>query len=358
MSTSKRRLTTLLKFFVFVGVGVTILFLVYHRQSAAYQEECMLKGISLQDCNLMRKIYSDFISSNLFVLTMVVFLFFLSNVFRAARWKMMLEPIGVKAKFSNLFHSVMLGYFANLGLPRIGEIVRGGVLAKKENVKFDKVMGTIVLDRSIDMLSLLILILITFIFSYDEITSFILSNNNITDKINGIVNSSLFWGVIIVFILLSIFIWRSRILRNNVIFKKISNFVKGIIEGVKSIKKIKNPFLFWFHSIAIWVLYYLMNVVGFYAFKPTYDLNFEAALVVSSFGSLGFVIPSPGGMGTYHFLAIEALKLYGVSGSDGFSWANMMFFSIQIFGIIAFGILAIIMLNMRNSDIESFLDKQ
>ncbi len=358
MSTSKRRLTTLLKFLVFVGVGVTILYLVYHRQSAAYQEECVLKGIGTQDCNLMRKIYSDFISSNVFVLAMVVFLFFLSNVFRAARWKMMLEPIGINAKFSNLFHSVMLGYFANLGLPRVGEIVRGGVLAKKENVKFDKVMGTIVLDRSIDMLSLLVLIMITFIFSYDEIANFILSNNNITDKINGIVNSSLFWGGIIVFIVSFVFVWRSKFLRNSVIFKKIINFIKGIIEGVKSIKKIKNPFLFWFHSIAIWVIYYLMNVVGFYTFKPTYDLNFEAALVVSSFGSLGFVIPSPGGMGTYHFLVIEALKLYGISGSDGFSWANMMFFSIQIFGIILFGILAIIMLNMRNSDIETLLEEQ
>ena len=94
-----------------------------------------------------------------------------------------------------------------------------------------------------------------------------------------------------------------------------------------------------------------MNPLGFLAFEPTAKLGLDAALVVFTFGSLGIVIPSPGGMGTYHFLVIEALKLFGVSGSDGFSFANIIFFSVQIIGIIFFGVLALIALNRRSKKI-------
>ncbi len=357
MSLSRQRLNTLLKFIVFVGIGATILTLVYFRQSAAYQAECVSKGVALSDCSLIQKIYSDFLDSNVFILLSVVFLFFLSNVSRAIRWNMMLKAIGVNAKFSNLFNTIMLGYFANLGLPRIGEIIRGGVLAKKENIKFDKVMGTIVLDRSIDMLSLLVLIVITIVFSSDKIIGFIADNNNISDKIAAIVNSKFFFVIILIVIILSIYVWKSKFIRKTKVVRKILNFLNGILAGIKSIKNIQKPFWFLFHSIFIWVMYYLMNVVGFYAFSPTAKLGFESSLVVTSFGSLGFVIPSPGGMGTYHFLVIEALKLYNISGSDAFSWANMIFFSVQIFGIIFFGLLAMLFLNMRDTNIEELIDK-
>ena len=339
-------LKNLLKFIVFVGVGFGILYFVYQRQNAAYQQECILKGISSEDCSLISKVYDDFVNSNLYYLFLVIFLFTLSNVSRALRWRMMLKPIGISASFFSSFNSIMLGYFANLGLPRVGEFVRAAALAKKENVKFDKVMGTIVLDRIIDVISLLIVFVVTILISSGKLINFIRDNGDLSDKMMKIINNPVYWFFGVSFLILAFFILKSNKFKNSFIGIKILNFIQGILTGIKSIKSIKNPGIFIFHSIFIWVMYFMMNYVGFLAFEPTSGLGIDAAIVVFTFGSLGMVIPSPGGMGTYHFLVIEALKLFGISGSNGFSYANIIFFSIQIFGIIFFGIIALIMLNI------------
>ena len=339
-------LKNLLKFIVFVGVGFGILYFVYQRQNAAYQQECILKGISSEDCSLISKVYDDFVNSNLYYLFLVIFLFTLSNISRALRWRMMLKPIGINASFFSSFNSIMLGYFANLGLPRVGEFVRAAALAKKENVKFDKVMGTIVLDRIIDVISLLIVFVVTILISSGKLLNFIRDNGDLSDKMMKIINNPVYWFFGVSFLILVFFILKSNKFKNSFIGIKILNFIQGILTGIKSIKSIKKPGIFIFHSIFIWVMYFMMNYVGFLAFEPTSGLGIDAAIVVFTFGSLGMVIPSPGGMGTYHFLVIEALKLFGISGSNGFSYANIIFFSIQIFGIIFFGIIALIMLNI------------
>lgn len=341
-----------------MGIGVAIMYFVYISQSEAYKQECILKGIAEKDCSLLKKVYGDFVHSNLLYLLGVIFLFFLSNISRAIRWQMMMKPIGVDAKFKTAFHSIMLGYFANLGIPRIGEFVRAGALAKKENVKFDKVMGTIVLDRLLDVISLLIVFLITIMISSGQILNFISSNSDLADKINNILGSKVFWFVIVAGIVVMLFFIKSKKFKNSFIGKKVFSFLKGIVEGIKSIRSVRKPGWFLFHSIFIWFMYFMMNYVGFKAFLPTAGLGLKAAVTVFTFGSLGIVIPSPGGMGTYHFLVIEALKLFGVNGSDGFSYANIIFFSVQIIGIIAFGILALFSLNISTKKLTDELQKQ
>jgi len=341
-----------------LGIGVAIMYFVYISQSEAYKQECILKGIAEKDCSLLKKVYGDFVHSNLLYLLGVIFLFFLSNISRAIRWQMMMKPIGVDAKFKTAFHSIMLGYFANLGIPRIGEFVRAGALAKKENVKFDKVMGTIVLDRLLDVISLLIVFLITIMISSGQILNFISSNSDLADKINNILGSKVFWFVIVAGIVVMLFFIKSKKFKNSFIGKKVFSFLKGIVEGIKSIRSVRKPGWFLFHSIFIWFMYFMMNYVGFKAFLPTAGLGLKAAVTVFTFGSLGIVIPSPGGMGTYHFLVIEALKLFGINGSDGFSYANIIFFSVQIIGIIAFGILALFSLNISTKKLTDELQKQ
>ena len=341
-----------------MGIGVAIMYFVYISQSEAYKQECILKGIAEKDCSLLKKVYGDFVHSNLLYLLGVIFLFFLSNISRAIRWQMMMKPIGVDAKFKTAFHSIMLGYFANLGIPRIGEFVRAGALAKKENVKFDKVMGTIVLDRLLDVISLLIVFLITIMISSGQILNFISSNSDLADKINNILGSKVFWFVIVAGIVVMLFFIKSKKFKNSFIGKKVFSFLKGIVEGIKSIRSVRKPGWFLFHSIFIWFMYFMMNYVGFKAFLPTAGLGLKAAVTVFTFGSLGIVIPSPGGMGTYHFLVIEALKLFGINGSDGFSYANIIFFSVQIIGIIAFGILALFSLNISTKKLTDELQKQ
>jgi glycosyltransferase 2 family protein len=111
---------------------------------------------------------------------------------------------------------------------------------------------------------------------------------------------------------------------------------------------LENPVVFIFHSLNIWLMYYLMTYFCFFAFEPTMHLTPLAALTVYVFGTFGMVIPSPGGMGTYHFLATSALLLYGVKGDDAFSFANIMFFSIQIFYTIIVGVVSIFLIRYLN----------
>ena len=344
---SKENTKNLIKIPLFLAVGLGILYFVYTKQNQAYQQECMLNGIAAADCNLLKKVYSDFIHSNIFYLFLVIFMFFLSNVSRALRWMMMLKPLGINARFSSAFHSIMLGYFANLGIPRIGEFARAAAFAKRENTKFDKVMGTIVLDRLLDFISLGIVFVLALYFSYDKIMEFIASNTDLSNKFSSIGSNYYFWAIVIIAFLGFIFILKNKKFKNSFIGKKIINFIKGLLEGFKSIKAIEKPGLFIFHSIFIWTMYFMMNYFGFKAFSATANLGLQTAIVTLAYGSLGIVIPSPGGMGTYHFLILEALKLYGINGSDGFSFANIMFFSIQIIGIIFFGILALFFLNKK-----------
>jgi glycosyltransferase 2 family protein len=354
----KAHFRNLIKFLLFIGVGVAILGYVYVVQDKAYQEDCVLKGIKPENCSLLKKLYNDFVSSNLFYLVLVNILFFISNVSRAVRWQMMLKSIGIKARFRDSFNTIMLSYLVNLGLSRIGEFARAAALARKENLNFNKIMGTVILDRTIDVISLGIVFIITIGVSSGHLLSFIRRNNNLAEKINNFITDPKIWILVFLFLAVSVFVLKSKRFKESPIGSKVIKFIKEIIIGFKSIKNVEKPGLFVFHSVLIWFMYFLMNWAGFLAFSPTSGLGLVPAILVFTFGSLGILIPSPGGMGTYHFLVIEALNLFGVNGSDGFSYANIMFFAVQIIGVIFFGIIALLMLNLSAKEIEDELQKQ
>jgi hypothetical protein len=132
------------------------------------------------------------------------------------------------------------------------------------------------------------------------------------------------------------------------ITQKVLGILGGFQDGVRSVFRLENPWLFIAYSLGIWVMFYFQCYWNLKAFVPTEQLTMTAALMVFVFGTLGFVIPSPGGMGTYHALCIAGLGLYGVSGSDAFSYANISFFTIQIFYNIVGGALALVLLPVLN----------
>ena len=288
----------------------------------------------------MTKILNDFASADYFWLFMVVAAFTVSNISRMMRWKMLLAPLGVQMNKLNGFLTIMLGYFANLGLPRSGEFIRAGTLARYEDVEFEKVMGTVVVDRIIDVVSLLIAILLAFVFSFSDITAFL-------DSMDVSFGSIKILGVLAVFGLLGlvVLIYFVRKYPDNFLVKKLL----GFYEGIKSIRGIDKPFWFVFHSVLIWLMYFTMTWVGLYAFEPTAHLGASAGLLIFVVGSLGIVIPTPGGMGTYHALVGACLAMvYGLSQADGFSFANIIFFTLQIGANILFGVLALILLPLLN----------
>lgn len=340
-------LKKVVQFILFLGVGLGVMALVYRAQERAFQEQCRLDGIPDSDCRLLDKLWSDFSGVHLGWMGLVVLAFTVSNLLRAARWKQLLDPMGHNTRLSNGFLTILLGYFANLGFPRVGEIVRVGTLARYEGIPVEKVMGTLVVDRLADVACLVLVIGAAFLLEGQTLLNFIGAQ---PDKADGS-----FWG--------SPWLWMSALLglaslglayrfRQRLsqlnIFRKLGGLLAGFGEGLRSVLRLKHPSLFALYSVGIWLMYYLQCYFNLLAFAPTAHLSGSAALMVFVFGTLGIVVPSPGGMGTFHLLAIAALSLYGIGGADAFSYANIAFFALTIFYNLTGGVLALILLPILN----------
>jgi uncharacterized protein (TIRG00374 family) len=333
-----------LQFMLFTGVGVLILYLVYQSQNTSYIADCALKGIPDAECSLMEKLKSDFAGVNYWWILVIVSAFILSNVLRAHRWLLLINTLGKKARMSNAFFTVMVGYFANMGLPRVGEVVRAGLFAKYENISAGKVMGTIVVDRILDLLSLLFAIILALILQGNILFHFF------EDKIgNSILAQTWIYIVLGIGVLSLILLYRfRRVIKRMKLYQKIHHLVEGFREGLRSLRRVEHPWLLFLDTVGIWLLYYLMMFLCFKAFEPTAHLGGMAGLMVFVFGGLGIVFPSPGGMGTFHAMVIMALAVYGINGNDAFSFANIQYFSIQLLGCVLMGIIGLIILPIIN----------
>ncbi len=344
----KQVLSNLLKALLFAGIGFSILYLLYNKQNADYQVYCREEGISVTDCNLLKKIWSDFKSVNFFWIGVVFIAFGISNVSRTLRWQMLLRALGHQTRFINGFLTIMLGYFANLGFPRIGEVIRAGTLSRYEKIPVEKTIGTVVVDRMMDLLLLLFVIGLAFIFAFSTLWSYL--SENATFDISTFSFTKFFFVVGVgTFGIIGILVLRERIVSSK-FGQKIGNLLKGFLEGIQTIRKLDRPFLFVLHSLNIWLMYYLMTYLAFFSFAPTSHLTPVVGLMVMVFGALGVALPSPGGMGAYQGLVMVALGMYGVAQSDGFSFANILFFSVQIGCNVIFGIIALIFLPIINRD--------
>lgn len=346
-----KQLLNVLRFVVFVGVGVGILALMYNSMQSAYLEQCELDGVAEADCSLLDKLVADFRSANPFWLLMTLAAFSLSNLSRAIRWNMMLRTLGKTPRLLNAFLTINLGYFANLGFPRLGEIVRAATMARYEKISLERVVGTIVVGRTIDVIMLLSITGIALLLGREKLWNAATELIEVGDKVStlqtlaaaaiglGVVCMALAW-------------WQRARILSSTIGQKVIGIIKGFAEGLQTALRVDKPWLFFLHSINIWVMYVLMTWFVILAFSPTSHLGFEPSLVTFVSGGWGIVIPSPGGMGTYHFLTREALFLYGIERLDGFSWANISFFTINIGCNVLIGGIALLALPGINKGYE------
>ena len=336
------------QFLLFLGVGVSIMAWVFSSQNRAFQEQCRLDGTPADQCSLVDKLLYDFGTVNLWWILLVLVAFTLSNIFRALRWQMLLTPMGYQAGFANSILTILLGYFANLFLPRMGEVVRAGSLARYEKIPMEKVMGTVTIDRLVDFICLAGVVGLAFLLEGETLWAFITQRKS-GESGGGFFQNPFVLGFLAMAALgtLMIFLLWER-LAHVPLFQKVGKLLKGFLDGLKSVFKLKQPGLFIAYSVGIWLMFYLQCWLNLKAFPPTAHLDASAALMVFVFGTLGFVIPSPGGMGTFHALCIAGLALYGVNGSDGFSYANIAFFAVQIFYNFAGGFLSLWLLPRLN----------
>jgi uncharacterized protein (TIRG00374 family) len=203
---------------------------------------------------------------------------------------------------------VMVGYLMNFVLPRMGEIARCGILSKYEKVSFPKLVGTVVTERIADVIVLLIFTLLMIATQFGQVIDFINGNPGIRGKAISIVTSPYLIAAII-FIIVAFFVFR-KALKNSRIYKKVESTIILFKEGLISVKNMKRKWAFIGHSFLIWFMYYLMLYVVFFAFGFTSNLSPLAALTTFVMASYGMVAPAQGGIGTWHFMAIEALAIY------------------------------------------------
>lgn len=335
-----------LRFLLFFGLGALLLTLVFRHQNAAYQEQCRLDGIPAEECRLTDKLLTDFSSVHLGWMSLVWAAFTASILLRAWRWQVLLEPMGYRVRLGNAFWTIVLGYFANLGLPRMGEVVRAGALARYERIPIERVMGTLVIDRLMDFVCLGLFVGLAFLWEGDTLWAFIQQNRRSEAPLW---QSPAFWVVLGLIITGGGVLW---LFRQNIgrlpFFKKIAGLIAGFLEGLRSVFRLQRAGVFLACSLGIWVMFYLQTWFNLKAFGPTSHLDLGATLMVFVFGTLGFVIPSPGGMGSFHALAVAGLALYAIRGDDAFSYANIAFFAVQIFYNVLGGLLALALLPLLN----------
>ena len=271
------------------------------------------------------KLWEDVSHANLWWVGLMVVLMFIAHGSRAARWQMLLEPLGYKPSFMNVNNAVWLGYFANNLVPRLGEVTRCSQLYKSDNIPVDKSLGTVVTDRLFDVVTLFILLIIHFIIDFDKLWAFVnqqLSQN----QGNGGGHSTLLYVLLGIVVLIGVvsFIFRKSILEIALI-QTIIEKLKGLLDGLLSIRHLKNPKLFLFYSVLIWLMYWGMGYVLFLAIPKFADLPLIAGLTFLVSGALAMILPSPGGAGTITAIVSPVLvTMYGLSKDDAGTLATFV----------------------------------
>jgi uncharacterized protein (TIRG00374 family) len=238
----------------------------------------------------------------------------ISHLSRTVRWNLLIEPLGHKPSTLNTFLAVMVGYLMNMALPRMGEISRCGVLSRYEKISFTKLVGTVVLERLVDVLMLLLLLMIVILTQFGQLLEFLGNNPEVKEKLGKIVYSPVLIGAGVLFLVIIWFL-RHKI-QKSPLMKKLMGFFIHFVEGFRSIAQMKKKKAFIFHSFLIWSLYYLMTYCVFFSFGFTSHLAPLAGLTVFVLGSFGMVAPVQGGIGAWHFMLIQGLALYGVAKDD------------------------------------------
>lgn len=263
---------------------------------------------------------------------------------RAYRWNMLLQPLGYQPSPFHATVAVLTGYFANQLIPRAGEVTRCGTLNRLEKVPVNVSFGTVVAERVFDVVALLLLIGLAFVLEFDRLSGFFI--DIIGDKIGGGSGDSKI-GLLAVVGLVGLvlaglsgwfYIKNREKLRQNSLIAKIEDFVMGLIEGLLSVRNLRNPWAFLFHTALIWTMYMLSSYVCFFVLPESSDLSLLAGLTVLIMGGLGMSAPVQGGIGPYHFLVSGALVLYGLSKETGLALATYIHATQMILMLILGGI--------------------
>ncbi|QHL88214.1 flippase-like domain-containing protein [Nibribacter ruber] len=268
---------------------------------------------------------SELSQANFFWIGVTLLLSVAGYVSRAIRWQMQYAPVGYKPTFWQVYHAQMVGYLANVVLPRAGEVIRCTILKRTANVPVNVSLGTVITERLLDLVLLVSCIGATFFIEFDRLNEFFLQI--FSDKYNGLQQNLqtlyLLIGVVVLgtlFVVWYIYKNISR-LQHNRHFQKVSQFVKGLWLGIFSIKEMDQKGLFLLHTAFIWFSYFLTSYLAFFVLPGTSGLSWQAGMTIFVMGGIGMSAPVQGGIGVYHILVRTALLLYAVPLDKGMAYA-------------------------------------
>ena len=284
--------------------------------------------------------------SKLWIIFPVGLILGLSHLVRALRWRLIMEPLGYKPSIINTFFAVLIGYLANLAVPRLGEVLKCTLLSKYEKVPAEKIVGTIVAERAFDVISLGIVFLLALTLQFSVVEAgwnqFKSYGKAAGDASSSNQNTYIIIAVLLILIFAVLWFFKSKMQNAILTIKKI---IAGVWEGVMSATKLKKHNLFFFYSFAIWFLYLLATYVGLYATEGT-GSSFQTAISCLAFASIGMII-TPGGIGAYAYFMAKVLELNGVDYTLGLANGTLQWFS-QFIIVIVLGGIALMLLPLFN----------
>ncbi len=331
----RKRIISALQYLFFLLIGLALLWLVFRKLD-------------------LEKVMEEIRNAHYQWLFLSFFFGILSHIARAKRWNILIRSMGYQTSATTTFYAVMIGYLANSAFPRLGEVTRCGVLAKKTDTPFNALFGTVISERIFDLIILILIILSVILFQLDLLKNFV--DKYFIESLSGMMETRIilygiaafFIIVILPIILFRIYIHRIRQLR---IYQRLSVFLKGLLDGVRTIGRIKEKWAFLLWTAVIWTFYILMTYVAFFALDATSHLNFLDGMTLMALGSVGIVAPVPGGIGAYQFVVKAILvEIYHVASEPAASF-SIILWSTQMVLILSAGVFSYYMLMFKKKPV-------
>lgn len=301
----RRFLRNSLQFLLFLGIASLLLWIAFRDMPA----ESLLEG---------------FRASNGLLILVAVGVAFFSYLFRALRWQLLIAPLGHTPKVRHVFFSVMIGYLANFLFPRLGEVARCGALSRKSAIPVDKLIGTVIIERVVDMASLLLITLLYTALRFDFLFGFIEKTGEYFDMPGNDFLIALFIGLVLLLLGMWVMyrLFKKYFPKGN--FRdRLSKWVHGVTLGLQSLMDLHERWAFLLYTLLIWMSYFFMTYLLFLAIPATAHLSLADTFFILVIGSFAFVIPAQGGIGSFHLMISLGLTILGVSRADGLVYATL-----------------------------------
>ena len=274
----------------------------------------------------------------------------LAQALRGWRWQQTLEPIGERPRSSVAVNSIFISYALSLVIPRMGEFTRCAILKRWDDISFSKALGTVVTERAVDMLLMLLMVGTTLLFQMSTFGTFFERTGT---TVETIVDRFSITGYLVTAVCgIAALLLLHLLLKNLSIYNKVKTTLKGILEGVLSLRGVKNLPLFVCFSVGIWLSYFLHYYLTFFCFDFTADLGPGCALLSFVVGSIAVIVPTPNGAGPWHFAVKTMLILYGVQDEQALYFV-LIVHSVQTLLVVLLGVYSWIRLIFLSEKIKT-----